>query len=240
MWRPCRSPLALSSGRERASKLTRALGDYLTTSLERPFEIYVADDYRAIEDDLSSGNAHFAWAPPNICRRAQERGAQIMLRLVRYGCSRYRSALVRRRGESLDLGDISQLKVAWVSAASTGGYLLAKDWLEAQDVRVYDAWSTTFCGSYAAALDGEADLTAVYASGVDSGSHYSALDDLHPEDRARLEIFAFTEETLNDGLLASATVEEELVDACARSLERADKALLKQVFDATDLERAHE
>ena len=219
----------------------RELSDYLAVAVGRPFNLYVADDYRAIEEDLATGVAHFAWAPPHICRRAEDRGARVVLRLVRYGSTQYRSALVRRRGESLNIDEIAQLKVAWVSASSAGGYLLAKDWLQAQGVRVYDAWSTTFCGSYTAALaavlDGEADLTAIFASGAGSESHYSALEELHPEDRGRLEIFAFTEETLNDGILVGPEAPSDLTAACVRALEDADAALLKQVFNATGLAR---
>jgi phosphonate transport system substrate-binding protein len=244
-----RLPFAMppSLGHERAGQLCRSLRTFLNERTGHDFDVYVAEDYRAIEEDLSKGIAVAAWAPPDICRRVTQAGGQQLLWIERHGASSYRSALVCRKGDPILLDSLEAFRAAWVSASSTGGYLLAREWLSKQGKSIHDFRDTTFCGSYSAALsavlDFEADVTAVFASSEDSPAPYSALDELHHEDRERLDVLAFTHETPNDGIVVGPSCPDVLRDALRLALvgageDEGGSQLVARVFNATGFAEA--
>jgi ABC-type phosphate/phosphonate transport system substrate-binding protein len=231
-----------SLGESRAGNLAEALQVYMARKLAREVTVYVAPDYAAVEDDLLFGSANVAWAPPSVCARLQAAGGRFLLHAVRSGISRYRSGLVCRRGDAPGLDDITGLRAAWVSPDSTAGYLLPRQWFKDRGVDV-DAklMSVRFCGSYTAAVravvDGVADITAVFASSAHAEHAYSALDELPEQDRDSVEIFAFTSERLNDGIVFAPDCDRLMLEEVRDLLRTASdddegRQVLREVFNA--------
>lgn len=234
-----------SLGEARAGDLARRLQDFLARHLARDVTVYVAPDYAAVEDDLLFGSADAAWGPPFVCARLQGAGGRFLLHTVRRGASRYRSGLVCRKGEGPSLDDVTGLRAAWVSPDSTAGYLLPRQWLRDRGIDADSAFVTVrFYGSYQAAvqavMDDEADITAVFASVEDATEEHTALDELSRETQERLEIFAYTAERLNDGIVLAPDVDRMLLEELRDLLTRAHEieggaALLLEVFNAERL-----
>jgi len=231
-----------SLGESRAGNLAEVLQAWMATRLAREVTVYVAPDYAAVEDDLLFGSADAAWAPPSVCARLQSAGGRFLLHAVRRGASRYRSGLVCRKGDAPGLDDVTGLRAAWVSPDSTAGYLLPRQWFKDRGVDV-DAklLSVRFCGSYTAAvravIEGVADITAVFASAEGAERAYSALDELPAEERAQVEIFAYTSERLNDGIVFAPDCDrmalEEVRDLLKSAADDdAGKRVLAEVFNA--------
>lgn len=234
-----------SLGQARAGSLAEQLQRFLGQHLGREPMVYVAPDYAAVEDDLLFGSADVAWAPPFVCARLQASGGRFLLHAVRRGASRYRAGLVCRKGEGPTLDDMTGLRAAWVSPDSTAGYLLPRQWLRDRGIDAEKTFATVrFMGSYSAAvravLDDEADISAVFASVEDASSTYTALDELTDDDKARLEIFAYTAERLNDGIVMAPDCDRVLLEELRDLLKRAHDLeggleLLKNVFNAEKL-----
>jgi phosphonate transport system substrate-binding protein len=231
-----------SLGESRAGNLAEALQAWMARALNREVTVYVAPDYAAVEDDLLFGSAHAAWAPPSVCARLQAAGGRFLLHAVRSGISRYRSGLVCRRGDAPSLDDITGLRAAWVSPDSTAGYLLPRQWFKDRGVDIDAAFmAVRFCGSYTAAvgavIDGLADVTAVFASSEGAARAYSALDELPETEREKIEIFAYTSERLNDGIVFAPDCDRLTLEAVRDLLRNAGdddegKRVLLDVFNA--------
>jgi phosphonate transport system substrate-binding protein len=201
--------IASASATSLQALLQKILGDVAAP------EVYIADSYPALSLDLLHGRCDLAWGPPSVCARAEVHGARVLAQALRAGESRYRSAIVARRGFVFDANNAAEVNVAWVDADSTGGYLLACAWLRKQGVDPRRGLGRQrFYGSYRAAVDAvvkkEADLTSVFATTAGARNPRSALDDF-PEDETRgLEVIAFTPETPSDGLAARPGLDEAL------------------------------
>lgn len=242
---PLRFVLPPSLGENRASDLAARLQTFWANTLEIDVSVYVAPDYAAIEDDLLFGSADAAWAPPLVCARLQASGARFLLHAVRAGASRYRAGLVCRKAETPALNDVAGLRVAWVSPDSTAGYLLPRQWLRDRGIDADTAFTTvSFLGSYQAAvravIDDEADITAVFARVADAAASETGLEQLGPDAKQKLEIFAYTAERLNDGIVFAPDCERIMLETVRDSLQRAHetdsgRALLKAVFNAEQL-----
>lgn len=232
-----RFALPPSLGAVRAGDLADRLARYLERASELDVVVYVASDYSAIEDDLIFGNASAAWSPPLLCQRVREAGGRFLLHAVRGGSERYRSALVRRKGTDVDVDTLSSARAAWVDPESTGGYRLVRVWLSNRLPSLEGAFaSERFTGSYEAALravrDGDADVTAVFArpEGVEP---HSALDEVVLEGKEGLELFAFTHEERNDGVIVAPDCEDEVQVALCQALAEPDeegREVLAEVF----------
>jgi phosphonate transport system substrate-binding protein len=231
-----------SLGESRAGNLAEVLQSWMARKLAREVTVYVAPDYAAVEDDLLFGSANAAWAPPSVCARLQAAGGRFLLHAVRSGISRYRSGLVCRRGDAPGLDDVTGLRAAWVSPDSTAGYLLPRQWFKDRGVDIDAAlMSVRFCGSYTAAvravIDGQADITAVFASSAGAERPYSALDELAAGEREKVEIFAYTTERLNDGIVFSPDCDRMLLEQVRDLLRTAadddeGRRVLREVFNA--------
>lgn len=237
-----RFALPPSLGAARAGDLADRLRRYLERKSGLDVTVYVAADYSSIEDDLIFGNADAAWSPPLLCQRVRDAGGRFLLHAKRDGNDRYRSGLVRRRGSSVDVEHLSDARAVWVDPESTGGYRLARVWLSQQLPNLDGAFaSERFAGSYQAALravvDEEADITAVFARPEGISSH-SALDEVELAGKERLEIFAFTHEERNDGVVVAPDCDDEVQQALREVLESPDdegREVMRDVFHADAL-----
>jgi ABC-type phosphate/phosphonate transport system substrate-binding protein len=164
--------------------------------------------YEQLELALLAGDVDAAWGPPIVCARVEAAGGQVALRAVRYGAISYRSVLICRTSDTLDLRHLGVeggrlARAAWVDPRSMAGYILPRHYLRARGIDLSQAFgSERLLGSYAACFDavlrGEADITASFANR--RGLGYQELC----RDRAfDLRTLAYTDECPNDGVVLS-------------------------------------
>lgn len=204
----------------------------------------VAEGYQQLGDDLLAGRMQIAWAPPIVCSRVELSGGRVRLRAVRGGETSYRAGLVCRIDEPRGLGESRELVAAWVDEDSAAGYLLARSWLAARHIDATHGFKrSSFLGSYVASLEavaaGEADITSVFVSS-ERTSPRTALDDMRPEVRSKLRIFAFTGETQTDGVITAPHVGDDatrsLIDALAELHNDSDgAAIMQKLFGCDEL-----
>lgn len=161
--------------------------------------------YDQLERALLAGEVDAAWGPPIVCARAEREGGQVVLRAVRYGAVTYRSVLVCRTSDSLDvrqLGNDGRLaRAVWVDTHSMGGYILPRHHLRARGVDFqrsffFERVLGSYQACFEAVLRGQADITASFASR--RGLGYMELC----RDRAfDLRTLAYTDESPNDAVV---------------------------------------
>jgi phosphonate transport system substrate-binding protein len=229
-----------SLGVQKAGDLAGPLAEYLERVTAHEVQVLVAPDYGAVEDDLIFGKAEAAWAPPLLTSAVVEDGGEFVLHCVRSGSVRYRGALVRRKGADASLENMGKLRAAWVSLESTGGYLLVRRWLD--EHAADEPADQTFFGSYPAALkaviDGDADFTAVFASPEGADPQRSGLDEIELDGIDQLEIFAYSPEEPNDGIVTAPGCDVVTRDALVKALSDPDdegRAAIAKVFHAESL-----
>jgi phosphonate transport system substrate-binding protein len=242
--RGLRFGLPPSLGWEPVKELARRFADLL---FEAEFDTVIPyKSYEALQGALIGGEVEAAWAPPAVCARVEGAGGQVALRAIRDSSQTYRSALVVRAHDPLDLARLSRftpraLRAVWVDRYSMGGYLLPRHYLRSHGVRPEEAFAQeAMLGSYQACirelLDGEADITATFAS-QDSDAYieyFSARPD-------QIRVLGFTEETPNDGIAVSPALDtqtrqrllERLTELTAR---RSRRRILAQMFDVDDFD----
>ena len=184
-------------------------------ALAQPFAELLADagfaltvslrTYELLERALQSGEVDAAWGPPLVCARAEANGGSVPLRAIRRGATTYRSALVCRAGDDLSIANLAgrRPRAAWVDTWAMAGYILPRHHLRSCGFLLERALAAeTLTGSYessfAAVLDGKADLTASYSSG--RGLGYVELTGARA---FSLRTLAYTEESPNDALVTS-------------------------------------
>ena len=164
--------------------------------------------YDALEQALLAGEVDAAWGPPIVCAQVESAGGRVALRAVRYGAVTYRSVLICRSADALDLRHLGTgggrvLRAAWVDPRSMAGYILPRHYLRRRDVDLRRAFSSErLLGSYEACfqavLRGDADITASFANR--RGLGYQELC----RDRAfDLRTLGYTDECPNDGVVLS-------------------------------------
>lgn len=230
-------PPSLGSGPVR--QLARSFADVL---YEAGFGTVVPlKSYELLEQALLAGEVDAAWGPPLVCARIEAAGGQVALRAIRYGASSYRAVLVCRSHDDLDLAALGhpgarQPRAVWVDRWSMAGYILPRHLLRERGVEPTSALSDErLLGSYAACFDavleGEADLTASFASR--RGLGYVELCG----DRAfQLRSVAYSAEAPNDGVILSPRLSHERragllggLEALRNDAERLE--VLTSVFD---------
>lgn len=119
--------------------------------------------------ELGEGELHLVWLPPIMALRATANEHVVPLALpVRAGASLYRATLfVRPDSPVRSVADLRGARAAWVDRQSATGYLIIRAHLEAQGVKLGEAFgSDSFLGTHEdvaqAVLDGEADVGASY------------------------------------------------------------------------------
>jgi class 3 adenylate cyclase/tetratricopeptide (TPR) repeat protein len=208
------------------------LGEWLTEHLGQPVEVTPAESYVAMTDALMGGAPVAAWAPPLVCARVAAHGGSAPLRLLRFGSDRFRSAIVQRRGETLNM---NRLRVAWISPESTAGYLLPRAWMWRQGVVPQRMiFEEQFVGTYLAGLEallaGRVDVAMIPANGPD-GAQVPMLDLLAPTQRASVKVLLTTDAAPNDGIALSRAVPYAMAGALVDSLLRiVDRPLERDTF----------
>ncbi len=189
------------------------LGRMLAERLGRPVVVDVAPTYERVEQELEAGRVDIAWATAEQCDRF-ELEAWAVLRAVRVGRWYYHAALLCRADAPLNLHSLRGKRAAWVAPLSTGGHLLAERHLTELGMPPSEVFSEQrYLGSYKrvlqAVLNGEADVTSVYASHADEHTVRSFLAERIGVDERRLRPFAFTGQTLSDGLILTRRLPRE-------------------------------
>jgi len=214
-----------------------------------PVRLVVMPEYDALTEGLRRGELDGAWAPPLVAARAEALGARILVRPVRRGSLRSRSALLVRAGSALQLETLGGTTAAWVDRASLAGHLLALGWLRERGLDPARLFGhQLFLGSYQSVLEallsGEADLTALFAppEGYDLRQ---AVEEVAPGRSAEVRVLACTMPALHDALVVAAHVpvpEALRLERGLLSLRELPEgtALLRDVLRAERLERAPE
>jgi len=206
-------------------------------------QVHSCPDYPTLTDEVLSGAAEVAWAPPVLCARVEQAGGQIVGRFERRGVGTYRAAIVGSRQRSIALtAEATGLRAVWVDSDSTAGYLLPRAHLHGLGIDPARAFaSERFAGSFAAALEavahGQADLTAAYATPAQVAPQRTGLEDLSHGLRDKLQVLAFTGEAPNDGIVVAPGRDRDSLAGLRDRLRAAfsdpsSAYLLKQVFNA--------
>lgn len=198
-----------SLGKEPSFELARELASVLDRA---GFSMVIpSKSYEDLEQKLRSGAVDVAWGPPSVCARIEAAGGAVLLRGVRGEERTYRSALVARAQDVIDLEVLGKgtfrPRVAWVDKSSSGGYLLARSHLRRIGVPVERAFlQQSMLGSYTACIDAllsfETDLAALFVG-------KAGLEPLWGPRAKRLKALAFTEDVPNDGVVLSPAVAPE-------------------------------
>ena len=197
--------------------------------------------YEKLEQSLLDGEVDAAWGPPLVCGRVEANGGSIPFRAVRDGATSYRSALICRQNDPIELDRLGEPgarkpRAVWVDQWSMAGYILPRHYLETAGVDVDQAFSDQrLMGSYEACfnelLDGEADVTASYAN-----RRGTAYVELCGNSAHLFRVLCYTDECPNDAVVVAPQVEAErqiAVITGLRNLIRTPKALevLAEMFD---------
>ncbi|MFL5343770.1 MAG: PhnD/SsuA/transferrin family substrate-binding protein [Hyalangium sp.] len=187
-------------------------GRLLSERAGRPIVVEVAPTYERVAEDLATGRVDMAWATAEQCN-AFEPQARAVLRAVRAGRWSYHAALICRAQAPLTLETLQGQRAAWVAPLSTGGYLLARNHLQARGLATDQLFSEQrFLGSYRnallAVLLGEADVTSVFTTHPDEVTVRAGLAQRLGASEHLLTPFAFTEPTLADGIILTRRLAE--------------------------------
>jgi phosphonate transport system substrate-binding protein len=210
--------------------------------------VSTSESYAQLEDRLASGEADAAWGPPLVCARMEELGGRVALRALRDGAATYRSVLVARAQDSLDLSEPAKVRrrprAAWVDRHSMGGYVLPRAFLRALGLEL-DRFlvEEQLLGSYErcveSVLEGRTDLTATFA-GPDATLGDGWVSIAGPR-AADLRAVAYTPECPNDGVVLSPRLDPGAAEAMIIALRKlaalpAARSVLSSAFNVTGFE----
>ena len=215
----------------------------------RPVRLVNFVEYEALTEALRRGDVDAAWAPPLVAARAEALGARVLVRPLRRGSVRSRSALLVRADSPLQLETLGGSIAAWVDRTSVAGHLLPVAWLRERGLdpgRLFG--QQLFLGSYQASLEallgGEADLAALFAP-PEGDDLRQAVEEVAPGRAQDVRVLACTMPALHDAwvvaphvsMLEALRLERGLL--AVRELPEGT-ALLRDVVRADRLERAPE
>lgn len=222
-----RFELPPSLGREPVRTLAR---EFAALLFDAGFStISPAQSYATLEERLLSGEADAAWGPPLVCARIEASGGAVALRAVRWGAHAYRSVLVVRADDKLDLKEAARLRrrlrAVWVDPYSMGGHVLPRAYLRGLGIdfeRLF-LWEA-YLGSYERCLEevleGEADLTASFASAAKATRRVDGFHEMRPARAGELRALAYSAECPNDGIVVSPRLTQEARGALCGALRR--------------------
>jgi phosphonate transport system substrate-binding protein len=126
--------------------------------------------YGRLLEQLAAGKVDLVWLPPVPALRAMAQGYVIPIALpIRNGDSSYYAALFTRRDSRWrKIGDLKNLRAAWVDPQSAAGYLIIRAHLAREGVDLDAAFHENFfLGTHdavaAAVKEGRADVGATFA-----------------------------------------------------------------------------
>ena len=233
-----------SLGKEPVRELARQFADVLYGA---GFDTIIPmKSYEALEKALLDGDVDAAWGPPIVCARVESAGGAIAMRAVRYGAVTYRSVLICRAHDDLDIKSLGSVgsrrpRAVWVDHWSMGGYILPRAHLRSKGVDPETALSEQrMLGSYEACflevLEGDADLTASFA-----GRRGLGYVELCGDRAFQLRTIAYTDQSPNDAVVLSPKIESARANALVAGvqtlLESArSKEILASTFDVDDFD----
>jgi phosphonate transport system substrate-binding protein len=202
--------------------------------------------YEGLQSALLAGDVEAAWAPPAVCARIEGAGGQVALRAVREGGLTYRSALLVRAHDPIDVSRLNcfsprELRAAWVDRFSMAGFLLPRDYLRKSGVQLETAFvEEIMLGSYQACIravvEGDADITASFARRGTNGppQYFSA-------NAKQLRVLGLSDESPNDGIAISSALEPEMSRTlrerlCGFTAQPSCKRILTRMFDIEDFD----
>lgn len=149
-------------------------------ALGRPVEVHRAADYRMVLSGIQQGFVDVAWLPPLVAGRAL-RGHLVdtVAVVVREGDTGYRTALITRADSAVrGLGDLRDLRVAWVDRESASGYAVLRAALASAGIALTHAFAhEVFLRSHAAVaqavLEGTVDVGATCAHATPEGVRFA-------------------------------------------------------------------
>jgi ABC-type phosphate/phosphonate transport system substrate-binding protein len=211
-----------SLGVAKATARAEIVGPALRATLGREVNIDVARDYDDLEKRALACEAELVWAPAWVCSRLGP-SAHCVLQIARNGGTRYRAAIVARKGSRVALSSLRGLRAAWVDPRSMGGYLLPRAHLMDRGVdpdRVF--LSQSFVGSFPAVLDAlmhdQADVGAVAVPRANEASVREILELYAPSAVHRVEVVSLTEEAPSDALVVTKALAKTDAHAVADAL----------------------
>ena len=203
--------------------------------------------YEELERALLAGEVDAAWGPPIVCARVESVGGQVALRAVRYGAVTYRSVLICRASDPLDLRQLGApgrrpVRAVWVDRWSMGGYILPRHHLRQRGIDLGAAFlDERLMGSYEdcfrEVLADEADLTASFANRRGLG-----YVELCGDQAFELRTLAYTDECPNDGVVLSPRLDPAAAQNLLAGLGRliahaASLSVLASTFDVDGFDR---
>ena len=240
---PISLPVAPAPGA--TGRLTRVLSGVVG----RQVSVVVFPEYDALTEALRRGEVDAAWAPPLVAARAEALGARVMVRPLRRGSVRSRSALLVRTDSSLQLETLGGSTAAWVDRSSLAGHLLPLAWLRERGLEPGRLFGQQlFLGTYQACVEallgGEADVAALFAP-PEGHDLRQAVDDVAPGRGPDVRVLACTMPALHDAWVVAPHVplpEALRIERGLLSVREAPEgtALLRDVVRAERLERAPE
>lgn len=184
-------------------RLTRVLSGIVG----RQVAVVSYPDYEALTDALRRGEVDGAWAPPLVAARAEALGARILVRPLRRGSVRSRSALLVRTDSSLQLETLGGTTAAWVDRASLAGHLLPMGWLRERGLEPGTLFGQQlFLGSYQACVEallgGDVDVAALFAP-PEGHDLRQAVEEVAPGRAGEVRVLACTMPALHDAWLVA-------------------------------------
>ena len=158
-------------------------------------------------------------------QKAEENSGTVALRAVRDGSTCYRSVLICRQNDPIEIASMGRIgarkvRAVWVDEWSMGGYLMPRHHLRQAGIDFETAFlEQRMMGSYddcfAEVLDGEADVTASY-----TGRRGTGYVELCGKSAHLLRIIAYTDECPNDGVVLGPQLSAERRELLDRGLRR--------------------
>ena len=226
-------------------RLTRVLSGIVG----RQVSVVVFPDYDALTDAIRRGEVDAAWAPPLVAARAEALGARLLVRPLRRGSVRSRSALLVRTDSALQLETLGGTTAAWVDRSSLAGHLLPMAWLRERGLEPWRLFGQQlFLGSYQASLEallgGEADVAGLFAP-PEGHDLRQSVEEVAAGRAADVRVLACTMPALHDAWLVAPHVSVPEALRLERGLVSVRElpegtALLRDVVRAERLERAPE
>ena len=226
-------------------RLTRVLSGIVG----RQVSVVTLPDYDALSDSLRRGEVDGAWAPPLVAARAEALGARILVRPLRRGSVRSRSALLVRTDSPLQLETLGGTTAAWVDRTSLAGHLLPMAWLRERGLEPGKLFGQQlFLESYQACIEallgGEADVASLFAP-PEGHDLRQAVEEVAPGRAADVRVLACTMPALHDAWVVAPHVSIPEALRLERGLVSVRElpegtALLRDVVRAERLERAPE
>ena len=228
-----------SLGAAKASARSELMAAALSKEFGRPVEPVVAETYAELERQANASEVDIVWCPSAICANLTH--ARDVFTVVRGGVSSYRSAIIARREDRLNVSHLGGKVAAWVDPLWAGGYVLAIALLRSRGVSPERTFSKqSFLGTHRAValavLQKDADVGALSVLGFHDDQLEEMMRWYVGPPGERLEALAVSELCPNDALVVTSKLPDDLAQQCSSSFTRAHTAGSQLLF-ALEAER---